>query len=118
MRLWKAIVRCSVALLLLSTFVAPAMAEIACAQGCIEEISLAHSDSAKMKAPDDRSSDDSGDATGTVSHCAFGSAACAGILIDPPRSVVANVMSTRFMVSTAVAFAPSGPDHLERPPQA
>ncbi len=118
MRLWKAIVRCSVALLLLSTFVAPAVAEIACAQGCIEEISLDHSDSGELEAPDDRSSDDSGGATGTVSHCAFGSAGCAGILIEPPRSVVASAMSTRFMVSTAVALAPSGPDRPERPPQA
>ncbi len=117
MRIWKALVRCSAALLLLATFVTPAVAEIACAQGCIEEFSLDHSGTATIEVQDDQRSDGSGDTTGTVSHCALGSGACAGILIDTPRSTGAKVASTGFTAPTAVPLVPSGPDGPERPPQ-
>ena len=119
-KVWNAIVRATAALLLLATFVTPALAEISCAEESIVHLqdsvaSAATDDHAVAPEPAQPGGDEKG---GQAGHCSFSHGHCAGIPAGSARSEQHVSPSNEYTRVTAKPLPASSLDAPERPPSA
>ncbi len=118
-RTWHAIVRATAALLLLATFVTPALAEVACAEESIVHLEDSRSSAV---ADDHRGVSEEGQPNegenGQLDHCAFSHGHCAGIAVGSGRSEPAPSAPAKYASLTAQPLTARSPAAPERPPAA
>lgn len=114
-----ALVRSTAALFLLATFATPALAEIGCAQGCIEALEAEHQSAGLLAdyGADQPPLSNPAEKPG-VGHCAFGSGACTGILVETSGTVLLQSLPTALVLPHAIHVTVTAREGPERPPRA
>ncbi|TFI58425.1 hypothetical protein E2493_09830 [Sphingomonas parva] len=119
MKLWKAMVRATAALLLMAAIVTPALAEIGCAEESVTHLSEALN--AGEHAAEVTAAGQSGDQDNqgmAVGHCAFSHGHCAGLPSVSNATAPSPRVAAAYGLLRTSALAPASLDTPERPPNA